>query len=172
MTTAGYALGLTWKTPTKGKCTMPETAGATYTAEDVHAAYTQGRRDAAKDTQAYTQGWADGHNKAVANAADLASQRITMTPLPGNPYVTEADLSTQVLHDWMEREGETDATMLATALGAQTQATLALAYEQRTANIIAYATARFADGSAMFPADIDGAREVIYARLGLDGDGQ
>jgi hypothetical protein len=42
-----------------------------------------------------------------------------------------------------ESEGQTDATHVTTALDALTEATLALAYEQRTANLIALLTASF-----------------------------
>ena len=52
----------------------------------------------------------------------------------------------------------------------QREATLALAFEQRTANLIAVSVATFADGSAMFPAQIDSARSQIADRLGLGGD--
>ena len=44
----------------------------------------------------------------------------------------------------------------------------AVAYEQRTANLIAAATATNADGSAMFPAQIETLRTDILARLGYD----
>lgn len=88
-----------------------------------------------------------------------------MSTLPGNPHVTEADLSTQVLHDWMEREGETDATMLATALDAQTQATLALVYEQRTATLLRLAIHQDRAGKIG-----DAYFEQVASRLGLDGD--
>ena len=52
----------------------------------------------------------------------------------------------------------------------QREATLALAFEQRTQALLAVATATFADGSAMFPAQIDSARRQIADRLGLGGD--
>lgn len=60
-----------------------------------------------------------------------------MTSLPGNPHEScVTDLDDQV-DAWLAREGETDATMIAVALSANTQATLTLAYERRTANNIA-----------------------------------
>lgn len=42
------------------------------------------------------------------------------------------------VHDWQSEEGSTDATNLAAILDAQVEATLALAYAQDTANLIAY----------------------------------
>ncbi|OSM43478.1 hypothetical protein [Nesterenkonia sp. PF2B19] len=60
-----------------------------------------------------------------------------MTTIPGNRHAADAEYSTEALREWMESEGETDATMLAVALDSQAQATLALAHEQRTANLIA-----------------------------------
>lgn len=39
--------------------------------------------------------------------------------------------------DWISQEGQTDAAMVTTAIFAQTEATLALAEQQRTANLIA-----------------------------------
>ncbi|MGN6723347.1 MAG: hypothetical protein ACTHJM_12125 [Marmoricola sp.] len=42
----------------------------------------------------------------------------------------------------------------------------ALAYELRTANLIAALSARWANGSAMFPAEADTLRSDILARLG------
>ena len=53
-----------------------------------------------------------------------------------------------------------------------TEGTLALAFEQRTQTLLAVATATFADGSAMFPAQIDSARRQIADRLGLGGAGR
>ncbi|UYL87429.1 hypothetical protein SEA_PUREGLOBE5_66 [Arthrobacter phage Pureglobe5] len=77
-----------------------------------------------------------------------------------NPYTKRAC----ALMKW--REGEEPfaniplpPTPLASA-EAQVNATLALAYEQRTANLIAAATAQYADGSAMFA-----------SLMGVDGDG-
>lgn len=54
----------------------------TYTAEDVRAAYSQGRRDAAKGTQAYTQGWADGHRRAASDTTPASiAQHLSMDVL-------------------------------------------------------------------------------------------
>ena len=51
---------------------------------------------------------------------------------------------------------------------AAAQATLALAFEQRTANLIALATAQWSSGNAMFPeASTGSARAEIKERLGL-----
>jgi hypothetical protein len=54
-----------------------------------------------------------------------------------NPHVGNARLRLSGVHEWQCEEGSTDATNIAAALDAQIQATLALAYEQRTANLIA-----------------------------------
>lgn len=91
-----------------------------------------------------------------------------MRTMPGNEHAANSKFLTEGLHAWQGAEGETDATCIAAALDAQTQATLALAYEQRTQTLLAAATATFADGSAMFPAQIDSARRQIAPRLGLD----
>lgn len=54
---------------------------------------------------------------------------------------------------------------------AKVWATLALAYEQRTANLIAMATAKYADGSAMFASLMgpsgEGLVSEIKERMGL-----
>lgn len=88
-----------------------------------------------------------------------------MTTMPGNPHAKDAESTTEIINEWMGHEGQTDATMLAVVLDANTQATLALAHEQRTANLIAALTATFADGSAMFPPTSDQRREEITKRL-------
>ncbi|UYL88378.1 hypothetical protein SEA_EVEPICKLES_91 [Arthrobacter phage EvePickles] len=54
-----------------------------------------------------------------------------------NTHVAMAKFRQEGVHEWQAEEGSTDATNLAAALDAQTEATLALAYEQRTANLIA-----------------------------------
>ena len=48
-----------------------------------------------------------------------------------------AKLRQEGVHEWQLFEGSTDATNLAAILDAQVEATLALVYEQRTANLIA-----------------------------------
>lgn len=54
-----------------------------------------------------------------------------------NTHIATAKFRQEGVHEWQSFEGQTDATNLAAALDAQTEATLALAYEQRTANLIA-----------------------------------
>ena len=61
---------------------------------------------------------------------------MTMNDLPGNDNVAVSKFLTEGVHDWQADEGQTDATQLATALDAHTQATLALAFEQRTATLV------------------------------------
>lgn len=52
-------------------------------------------------------------------------------------HAQEAKKHIEWTKEWQEREGSTDATGLATALLAQTHATLELAEQQRIANLIA-----------------------------------
>lgn len=80
--------------------------------------------------------------------------------LPGNPHAQEAvDQYEYVGESWQAEEGITDATMLAAAIHTQALATLALAHEQRTANLIEWCR----EDSRAHPDD-------IARRLGLDGD--
>jgi hypothetical protein len=75
-----------------------------------------------------------------------------------NPYTADALAG---LHEWAARM-EPDAAMSATAI--VTKALLAVAYEQRTANLLAAASAKYADGTAMFP-DLMGADEGIQYEI-------
>lgn len=59
-----------------------------------------------------------------------------MNLLPGNDHAAVAKFHTEGVHEWQGREGETDATCIAMAIDANTEATLALAFEQRTANLV------------------------------------
>jgi hypothetical protein len=54
-------------------------------------------------------------------------------------HAEKARMELDFLHEWMSEEGQTDATQLASVLEAQVHATLALADEQRIANLIAFA---------------------------------
>lgn len=54
-----------------------------------------------------------------------------------NTHTQLAQLRAAGVHEWQAYEGSTDATNIAAILDAQVEATLALAYEQRTANLIA-----------------------------------
>ena len=58
--------------------------------------------------------------------------------MSSNTHVATAKFRQEGVHEWQFEEGSTDATNLAAAMDAQAEATLALAYEQRTANLIAY----------------------------------
>jgi len=53
-----------------------------------------------------------------------------------NTHIAVARLRQEGVHEWQSEEGSTDTTNIAAALDAQTEATLALAYEQRTSNLI------------------------------------
>lgn len=54
-------------------------------------------------------------------------------------HAQEAEKHIKWAHEWQEDEGATDATAIATPLLAQVHATLALAEQQRIANLIALA---------------------------------
>lgn len=69
------------------------------------------------------------------------------SPLAGNDEATSAAL----LIDAADGHGLDDAERTYTAIQAQARASLALARELRTASLIQAATAKYADGSAMFP---------------------
>lgn len=87
-------------------------------------------------------------------------------PLSGNPYAFKAKALEECVDDWASSEGITDATMLAATIDRQTEATLALAFEQRTANLIAVTNLRLS--SALAGANIDAETDALYnARLGL-----
>ena len=85
-----------------------------------------------------------------------------MSTFPGNPHA-KAATPTYASH-------QTHEQVQTSLVYTQREATLALAFEQRTQTLLAVATATFADGSAMFPAQIDSARRQIADRLGLGGD--
>ena len=55
-----------------------------------------------------------------------------------NTHPAVAKFRQEGVHEWQSDEGLTDATSIATILDAQVEASLALAHEQRTANLIAY----------------------------------
>jgi len=59
-----------------------------------------------------------------------------MSENAGNTHVATAKFRQEGVHEWQSEQGITDATLIAAALDAQTEATLALTYEQRTANLI------------------------------------
>lgn len=53
------------------------------------------------------------------------------TSMKGNDHVTKSRFIQEAVHEWAGRTGQTDATCIATALEALTEATLAVAHEQR-----------------------------------------
>lgn len=87
-----------------------------------------------------------------------------MSTMPGNDHAANSKFLTEGLHAWQGVEGETDATCIALAVDANTEATLALAYEQRTIALIEYA--KVADDETADRLWVD----HIAPRLGLDGD--
>lgn len=61
--------------------------------------------------------------------------------LPGNPHAAESiEADIAIGESAIAPEGITDATMIASVIQANTSATIALAHEQRTANLIAFAS--------------------------------
>ena len=54
-----------------------------------------------------------------------------------NTHIAMAKFRQEGVHEWQSREGETGESCIAAILDAQVEATLALAYEARTANLIA-----------------------------------
>jgi hypothetical protein len=58
--------------------------------------------------------------------------------MSNNTHIATAKLRQEGVHDWQSDWGSTDETNLACIIDAHVEATLALAYEQRTANLIAY----------------------------------
>lgn len=84
------------------------------------------------------------------------------TPMTDHANLARENLD--AVHDWQEREGETDASMLTVAIDAQVHATLALVEEQRTANLISLAT-RGVD--IRTPALVSTHWHPILVRLGL-----
>jgi len=84
----------------------------------------------------------------VQKLTDAAKEQ-TVKAEQGNPqgdnmsdtHIPMAKFRQEGIHEWQAQEGQTDATLICAALDAQTEATLALAYEQRTANLIALYTA-------------------------------
>lgn len=84
-----------------------------------------------------------------------------MNSLPGNDHAAVSKFRTEGLHEWQAEEGQTDATCIAVAIDANTEATLALAFEQRTANLVALYTAG---------PKFDSLHSQIVDRLGLNGD--
>lgn len=82
-----------------------------------------------------------------------------------NQHTKESELRLSGVHDWQAEEGATDATLLAMSLDAQTQATLAVAYEARTANLIAALVAGFT--AVQMNVNYDKLADDITSRLGL-----
>jgi hypothetical protein len=77
-----------------------------------------------------------------------------------NTHPAVAKFRQEGVHEWQSQEGETDATVLAAILDAQVEATLALAYEQRTANLLAYL--KYSEGD-----DYEAVHSAIKERLDL-----
>lgn len=86
-------------------------------------------------------------------------------------HVAMAKFRQEGVHEWQGEEGSTDATNLAAILDAQVEATLALAYEQRTANLIALwnmdEPSALGLNNAGAMRDWDGVAKRVVERLGL-----
>lgn len=88
-----------------------------------------------------------------------------MSNLPGNPHMDDAMNYSCAASEIMAHEDHERGIL---AQQATTHATLALAYEQRTANLIAVATAVSENGVYQLdPALIGAAQEELATRLGL-----
>jgi hypothetical protein len=91
-----------------------------------------------------------------------------------NTHPAVAKFRQKGVHGWQSEQGATDATCLAAILDAQVEATLALAYEQRTMNLIAYqANVERSYHQTLTRARSGQANELnrqIIERLGLEDD--
>lgn len=58
-------------------------------------------------------------------------------PQSSNTHIAAAEFRMEGIHEWQGEEGMTDATLICTALDALVESNLAVAYEQRTANLLA-----------------------------------
>lgn len=56
--------------------------------------------------------------------------------LESNTHFSKAKFLQEGVHDWQGEEGQTDATMICTALDALVESNLAVAYEKRTENLL------------------------------------
>lgn len=101
-----------------------------------------------------------------------------MSSLPGNDHAAVSKFRTEGLHDFQSREGMTDATHITTAIDANTEATLALAFEQRTATLVSlhqYAADKLIDGHVHgdeeeYAAHLEMLRDEINLRIGKPND--
>jgi hypothetical protein len=90
-----------------------------------------------------------------------------------NTHVATAKFRQEGVHEWQSCEGDTDATNIAAILDAQVEATLALAYEQRTANLIALYSMDesgcqgMVDGAGLHSGNWVDVTKQIKERLGL-----
>lgn len=87
-----------------------------------------------------------------------------MSALPGNDHAAVSKFRTEGLHDFQSGEGMTDATHITTAIDANTEATLALAFEQRTRALIELAGFYANDGHREHGLPV---LKEINARLGM-----
>lgn len=85
-----------------------------------------------------------------------------MKETTSNTHVATAKFRQEGVHEQQGYEGATDATMLAAVIDAQVEATLAVAYEQRTANLISLMSLRLAVGAPF--GEIE---KSLMERLGL-----
>lgn len=90
-----------------------------------------------------------------------------MNSLPGNDHAAVSKFRTEGLHEWQGDEGMTDATLIGTAIDANTEATLALAHEKRTENLIALAALCTANGRKELGQPFI---DLVTERIGIDGD--
>lgn len=65
-----------------------------------------------------------------------------------NTHFAKAKFMQEGVHDWQSEQGETDETMICTAIDALVESNLAVAYEQRTANLLTL-TGQFAGDTGL-----------------------
>lgn len=86
--------------------------------------------------------------------------------LESNTHFSKAKFLQEGVHEWQTHEGTTDASAICMALDALIESNLAVAYEQRTANLIALAQMEHRNaGGIGFSPDYDSA--AIHERLDL-----
>ncbi|MER2142168.1 MAG: hypothetical protein ABS888_00125 [Eubacteriales bacterium] len=83
------------------------------------------------------------------------------TSMKGNGHVAKAKFMQEGVHEWQSGEGLTDATGIATALDALTEATLAVAHEQRMNTLALLASSEVLPTATAEEAVMDNLREGL-----------
>lgn len=92
-----------------------------------------------------------------------------MSNLPGNQFAEDHDeMYHNIGQTVVSEEGQTDATLIWSAIENHATATLALAHEQRTATLALIAASTAPDGTyALDPELVHAAQSKLAERLGL-----